>query len=607
MAETQAIDYDALAKQHGAIASQPAAVDYDALAAQHGAISSTAATVQPTHSASISAASPPGVWERMVSAVPVLGRMEHGLETGFASPRTTSTGQALAKRPETMNEERAIAPEQLMTPEQRQAHPIATGIGEFVGGMTTPDNMLLMATSGMLGKVPGAAGAVLPRIASAAYAAQTMRAAYSEVPDLRAAYNRGDTVETERIGTHILLGAVMAGLGIKHATTGEQVSTTKGPVTESIYEGYRRAGQFFSNLRNKNVTLDHISESATGLYNSIRQDIITHQEALRADGVRTIQNAIDADKAALMNTYRGSIQTGKVIGEAAKMLAATEYQMKPAEQSLFNRIANKPEMTLEEAKLIRTAVGRMAYERSSIAPEAKAVFTAAYNELGEGMKGRIKELYGNTRPYEHYNNQFNASFELEDGISGEMKKSLQGMDRHASIPKLEKFSDANLTELQEQMRKIGLSQQATSLEKAQRHARSLVGAYDVNNGKYMSGIYRLFMQNPRQAWPGIAVMLAAHGLKIPFPGPQIAGAIIASGHIGTRARAEAARVGQELRATLPPEMFRTRTQAKIPETFTPLNPDEGWRSTQPETPPENQFTNPKAAKAEQIKRIKGGK
>src|SRR5438309_229915 len=47
---TQTIDYDALARQHGAISSQPAVssgpgqIDYDALAKQHGAISSDAAT-----------------------------------------------------------------------------------------------------------------------------------------------------------------------------------------------------------------------------------------------------------------------------------------------------------------------------------------------------------------------------------------------------------------------------------------------------------------------------------------------------------------------------------------------------------------------------------
>jgi len=32
------------------------------------------------------------------------------------------------------------------------------------------------------------------------------------------------------------------------------------------------------------------------------------------------------------------------------------------------------------------------------------------------------------------------------------------------------------------------------------------------------------MQNPRELLPGMLVMLAAHGMKMPFPLPQIAGA-----------------------------------------------------------------------------------
>jgi hypothetical protein len=71
--------------------------------------------------------------------------------------------------------------------------------------------------------------------------------------------------------------------------------------------------------------------------------LITHQEALRSDGSRTIQDAIAADKAALMNSNRGSIPTASVVGEAAKMIDATGYEMKPAERSLFNRIVNQPE------------------------------------------------------------------------------------------------------------------------------------------------------------------------------------------------------------------------------------------------------------------------
>jgi hypothetical protein len=589
MGGTQAIDYDALAKQSGAISSSPAQVDYDALAKQSGAISSTPPprpTADP-NAATISAAPPMTWWQQLRADFPIIDKAEYGLQTAFANPSTTPKQQALAKLPEAVSDPRAVRPELGLTSEERQAHPIITGAAEFAGGMTTPENMLLTMTSGGLGKIPGVAGRVIPRVASGLFSAQMLRGVYDEVPDFRAALERGDTSEAERIFTHIVLGTTMAGLGIQHAATGEPTSNAEGPVGNSVYESYRRAGEFFSKLKQKSNTLNSISEAATGLYNSIRQDLTTHLETLRADGAKTIQGAIDADKAALMNTNRGSIPTANVVAEAAKMLDATGYEMKPAERGLFNRIVNKPEMTLEEAKQLRTAVGRVAFGRSSIAPEAKAAFTAAYNELGQGMKGRITELQGTGRPYEHYNNQMKASFELEHGIAGEMLENLRAQDRHAAMPKMGKFADANLDEIKEQMQKIGLTQQSKALEKAQAHAKSLTGAYDVANGKYMSGVYRLFMQNPKQAWPGMLVMMASHGMGMPFPAPQILGAMTAAAHIGMRARSTAGSIGQELKTSLPSEYFRTRTPAEAPETFTYPDSDEPY-SPPPKPPaPEN--------------------
>jgi HNH endonuclease len=182
----------------------------------------------------------------------------------------------------------------------------------------------------------------------------------------------------------------------------------------------------------------------------------------------------------------------------------------------------------------------------------------------------------------------------------EMLESLRGHDRHAAMPKMGKFADANLDEIQEQMQKIGLTQQSQALEKAQAHAKSLVGAYDVANGKYLSSVYRLFMHNPKQAWPGIAVMMATHAMGLPFPAPQIAGAMVAAGHIGFRARGEAGRVGHELKTNLPPEFFRTRTPANAPETFSYKDPDQGWT-----TPTGGSPSTRKEVKAAQLKRAKG--
>ena len=593
MAETQTIDYDALAKQNGAMSSQPAIqaqssgnVDYDSLARQHGAVSSTptATAPQATEAATayVSAAPPPTAWQRVRAALPIIDRAEYGLQTGLAHAglRKPSMAEVLAKPPEAMDDDRAIAPERLMTAEQQHNHPIATGAAEFAGGMSTPGNMLMM---GMMG---GPLPAALARPIGGYFALRMAHGAWNELPAVRQAWDRGDTAETERLLTHVVLGGTLSALGVRYAAKGEPIPATDGPVKSAVYEGYRKVGRAFDDLMSDSATLDDVTQAATGLYHQIQRSIMTHQEVLRNDGARTIQDAITADKAASMNTNRGSISTAGTVAEVSKALQQTGYgaDMSAAERAQIGKIVNQPELTLEQAKNLRTTVGRAASKAKD--PRWKATLNTAYDQLGEGMKERITELQGTSRPFEHYNNQFKASFELENGIAGKMLESLRGQDRHAAIPKIKEFAGADLSEIQEQMRKMGLDDEATSLDKAQEHAKALREAHDVTNGKYMSGIYRLFMQNPKEAWPGIAVMLAGHGMGMPFPAPQLLGAITASGYMGAKALTKAGRISKDLKNTLPPEYFRTRTEAESPETFTYKDPDEGWGdgTTAPQMP-----------------------
>ena len=557
----------------------------------------------------------PGFWDRVRASLPVIDRIERGL----SGPAQTNEG-ALAKPAPGLMDERTIAPEQALTPQERQAHPILTGTGEVAGSMTTPENMLLMGTSGAMGALPGMAGRVVPRVASGVFAAQTLRGAYSEYPAFRQAVDQKNWPEAERIGTHLVLGTIMAGLGLKHAISGEPATGGRvGPKDELLtgpdekdfspqgtasasgkYARLQQAGEEFAKLKRQNSSKQAIETNGVGLANTIRHDMLTHVEALRADGARTIDDAIQADKAALMNTNRGSISTTGAVAEAIKAITNTDYTLKPVEKTLLNRLINQPELTLDEAKHVRTAIGRAMVNAGNRNDAAgNAVFTAAYDQLGEGMKARIQELQGTTRPYEHYNNQFKTSFDLEkNGVSKEMLQPLRG-DADESVPKLKQFADANLKEIQQQMRKMGLHAQADSLARAQRDARILVNAHDVANGKYSGGVYRLFQQNPRESWPGIAVLLAGYRMKLPFPLPQIAGAIAAAKHLQTRALAGAGQVGAELQTNLPEESFRTRPQAEEPETFTYKNPDEGWN-----TPPAPTESLSPQGKAEAVKAAK---
>ena len=113
-----------------------------------------------------------------------------------------------------------ISPEESMTPEEQRNHPILTGTGEVAGGLTSPESVALLAGTGGLGELPGAA-AMLPRLLSAGFGAQSIYAAAKTYPEIRDAIKRGDVSETERLLTHAVLDLGMATLAARHAAMGK--------------------------------------------------------------------------------------------------------------------------------------------------------------------------------------------------------------------------------------------------------------------------------------------------------------------------------------------------------------------------------------------------
>jgi hypothetical protein len=495
----------------------------------------------------------PGIWDRLRSAVPLIDRIQSGLSGPASSPQ-----EALAKPAPGMQTEQALQPENLMTPAQRQQHPIMTGAAEFAGGMTTPQNMLLT------GMTAGAAPPAIARPLGALFSAQTLRGAYQELPDLQNAVKRQDWNEVERIGTHVTLGAAMAMLGARQAVEG---------VTP--YEQFRKDGQQFAKVKQLSTTKEGIEANGVGLYNRVKDALLTHQSALEKQGGDAIQGAIDADNASQMIKGRGNISTSPAVTAAADILAKTGYDMKPGERAAINALNGKSELTLQEAKLLRTQVGRLAFGRQG-SPEFKAAGSAAYDELGNAMKSRLGELYGEqqgNRLFDFYNNRFKMSFGLDQkgGVSEPMMSGIQNQDASASIKPLKDFSNGNIQEIAKQMRDTGNDQLASQLEKSQKDAKSLTAAHDTVNGKFLGNIRRMFIQHPTQAWPGLVVLGISHGM-IGFP--LAVGAAV--GNMYRVARASAGEIGGRLRSEMPDEAFQTRTQAMPGETFTPKNPDAGW-------------------------------
>jgi hypothetical protein len=480
-----------------------------------------------------------------------------------------------------MSDERAVSPEQAMTQTERQQHPILTGAGEFAGGMTTPGNML---TQGMMAGAPSA----ITRTAGAVFSAGLFKNAYDQWPDFKKAIDAKNWPEAERLGTHLVLGTSMAILGAKGAVTGE-----------TPYESLSANGREFARAKRLSQTKDGIEQNGVGLYKRAQQSVQTLQAVLQADGAKTIQDAINADEASQTIKGRGSISTSAAVGEAAKLIAKTDANLKPAERAAYSDLMNKPELTLEEAKQLRTRIGRLAFGRNTL-PENRAVMTAAYEEIGNGMKDRITELQGSFKPYEHYNNQFKAAFELNKGVGGDMMESLQGQDANASKAKLEKFSDGNIKEITQQMRTLGMNDEAKAFERSHADATALTNAQDAVTGKFQGSIWKLFMRTPKEAWPGLVAMFALHGV-LPFPAPQIAGAITGSSAVTGAAKALGGKVGMRLQSDLPPEMFQTRTPAMEPKAYAYKNPDEGWGG-EPPAP-----ADPQAAKVSALKQARARK
>lgn len=135
-----------------------------------------------------------------------------------------------------------VTPQAAMTSIEQTKHPIATGIAEFTGGLTSPESVALLAASGGLGELPGLAGKILPRLASAGFSGMQIQSAFKEIPAFRAALADGDSGEAQRILTHMTLGIAAAAMGAQHATTGE-------PAPES-FEGMNAA---ISDLTNRAV------------------------------------------------------------------------------------------------------------------------------------------------------------------------------------------------------------------------------------------------------------------------------------------------------------------------------------------------------------------
>ena len=160
----------------------------------------------------------PSAWEQLKTAVPVIGMMAETL-SGKRHPMASMTPADTSQ---------LIYPERVYSEAEQAKHPIRTGFDEFAGGLTSPENLLLMKGLGALGLAPRALTKWLPRIASGVFAGQMGHDSYKTGTQAFDLWNQYKTTGDERyreealrVGTHAVLGGVMTALSGWHATTAE--------------------------------------------------------------------------------------------------------------------------------------------------------------------------------------------------------------------------------------------------------------------------------------------------------------------------------------------------------------------------------------------------
>src|SRR6267378_3592095 len=156
-------------------------------------------------------AAPPSVWDRIknvfTSGIPSL------------SSRTVYNPK--------YGEMQLASPEEAMTPGEQARHPVLTATGEVAGGLTSPESVALLAGTGGLGEIGGAAGKIIPRLVSGGFSLQQVYSAARKSPEIYNALKAGDYNRAEYLLTHAVLELGMAAMGARHALGGKGAVTGK--------------------------------------------------------------------------------------------------------------------------------------------------------------------------------------------------------------------------------------------------------------------------------------------------------------------------------------------------------------------------------------------
>ncbi len=172
---------------------------------------------------------------------------------GAGAPEDSKMAEWTGQRG-TKENPRLFAPEQLMTETERQRHPVLTGAGEFAGGMTSPESLMLIGLTAGAGQLAGPGAAVAKRLLSAGFSIPMLINAARMTPEIADAFQRGDIATGERLLTHAVLSASTAGLAGRGmfeeappVTVQAGAIGSKIALDEALSRGGRRMQEFQAN------------------------------------------------------------------------------------------------------------------------------------------------------------------------------------------------------------------------------------------------------------------------------------------------------------------------------------------------------------------------
>lgn len=304
-----------------------------------------------------------------------------------------------------------ITPEAAMTESEQQRHPVLTGAGEFVGGMTSPDNLLILGLTGGAGELAGPGSQAVKRMLAAGFSLPMLYSAAQQVPGISDALKKNDYSTALRLMTKAGLTAAAAGLAAHGmGEEGAPLTAPRGTVSQPLARD--------TAVDRADTAAPINAQAQTGLENvdtAVAQAPITKAAAKAARimpevnanaAARTgtaklaaAEQGVEAAKQARINapvqvpptTEPPAMLSGPPAGPAANPLETEAAQVR--EQQATRQAKNPDNLTVLDKRRVPPAPGELeghiGPKGEQLAPESSETLKAQTDALAKGTNKTV--------------------------------------------------------------------------------------------------------------------------------------------------------------------------------------------------------------------------